>query len=259
LPHFNLWFPVAGFVVGVLVGLTGVGGGALMTPLLLLGFGLPPSLAVGTDLVYATCTKLIGTWQHWRQGTVNIALVRDLALGSIPASLVAVRSLAWLRGTYVELAELWLGRMIGAALLLVALLMLQRLFQQRVASWPLVQEAAGHPRAGVIAVGALGGFLVGLTSVGSGSVIMALLILIVSLSTPELVGSNIAHATLLVGIAAVGHFFLGEVDLMVVALLLVGSVPGVLLGSRLVLKVPQRALQLILAGLLMASSVPLLR
>lgn len=254
--YINWLLPLFGFLVGLLVGLTGMGGAVVMTPLLMLGLGLPPSTAVGTDLAYATLTKLAGAWQHWRQGTVDFRVVRDLALGSLPASLTAIGLLTWLRRRDAGLSDIWLERMIGLALILAAFLMLQ----QVLLGYARVSPAGTTPcpRVSVIAIGALGGFLVGLTSVGSGSLIIALLVLVAPLSTERLVGTDIAHATLLAGTAALAHFYLGHVDLALVGQLLVGSVPGVLLGSRLMLRVPRRALQVGLAGLLMTSAVRLL-
>ena len=126
--YINWLLPLYGFLVGLLVGLTGMGGGVVMTPLLMLGLGLPPTTAVGTDLAYAALTKLAGAWQHWRQRTVDFQVVRDLALGSLPASLAAVGLLTWLRRGHAGLADVWLERVIGLALILAALLTLQRVF-----------------------------------------------------------------------------------------------------------------------------------
>jgi uncharacterized membrane protein YfcA len=254
--YINWLLPLFGFLVGLLVGLTGMGGAVVMTPLLLLGLGLPPTMAVGTDLAYAALTKLAGAWQHWRQETVDFRVVRDLALGSLPASLAGIGLLTWLYQVGGGLADVWLERGIGLALILAALLMLQRVLRgdDRIS---LTGTPTGR-RGIVIAIGALGGFLVGLTSVGSGSLILALLVLIVPLSAERLVGTDVAHATLLVGTAALVHFHLGHVDLALVVQLLVGSVPGVMVGSRLMLQVPRRALQVGLAGLLITSAVRLL-
>ncbi len=255
--YINWPLPLFGFLVGLLVGLTGMGGGVVMTPLLMLSLGLPPTVAVGTDLTYAAVTKLAGAWQHWRQGTVDFRLTRDLALGSLPASLAAVELLTWLGQREAGLVDVWLERAIGVALILAALLMLQRVFMGHAPVSPA--ETPICRRAGVIAIGALGGFLVGLTSVGSGTLMIALLVLIVPLSAETLVGTDVAHATLLVGTAALAHFHLGHVDLALVGQLLVGSVPGVLLGSRLMLRMPRRALQAGLAMLMMTSAVLLLQ
>lgn len=253
----NWLLPVTGFVVGLLVGLTGMGGGVLMTPMLMLGFGLPPSAAVSTDLTYAAFTKMVGGWQHWRQGTVDLRLVRDLAIGSLPASILAVQVLVWLRGQNSELTEFWLGRLIGLTLLVAAALMLKKVLARPVPDAP-ERVMSGRSRAIVIAIGALGGFLAGMTSVGSGSVIMALLVLLIPISAEKLVGTDIVHGALLVGMAALAHYFVSEIDMALVAMLLVGSIPGVLLGSRLAVKAPRRALQLLLALVLAISAVLLL-
>jgi uncharacterized protein len=251
--------PVYGLVVGVLVGLTGMGGGVLMTPLLMLGLGMPATAAVGTDLAYSTLTKLAGAWQHWRQGTVEGRVVRALAIGSLPATLVAVALLFWLQGQNAGWLDLWLQRAIGVMLCVAAVLMLLRVLRGRGGHAAAQIASSTLPTARIVAIGALGGFLVGLTSIGSGSLIIALLVMTITLRPERLVGTDIAHAFLLVGVAAAGHlYFLGDVDLALAAKLLVGSVPGVLIGSRLTLWVPRRPLQIGLAGLLLSTAYRLL-
>jgi uncharacterized membrane protein YfcA len=251
---FDPALAVYGFVVGFLVGLTGMGGGILMTPLLMLGLGMPATAAVGTDLAYSLVTKLAGSWQHLRQKTVDMALVRALALGSIPASILAVAILAWLEHRDVAGLEQGLARTIGGALVVASLLLAWRALS---AAEPR-PHAVHHRRLAIAAVGALGGLLVGLTSVGSGSVIMALLVFFVPLEPRTLVGSDVVHATLLVAAAALGHALLGNVDVSLAAQLLVGSIPGVLVGSRLTVKTPRRWLQAALAALLVLSGLRLL-
>jgi len=253
--------PVYGLVVGLLVGLTGMGGGVLMTPLLMLGLGMPAAAAVGTDLAYSTVTKLAGTWQHWRQGTVDGRIVRALALGSVPATLAAVALLAWLqRAGTVEAVDEWLRRGIAVMLLVAAGLMLRRVLLGRSLQAAVTAGAAPHPTRRLVAIGVLGGFLVGLTSIGSGSLIIALLVMVVSLAPERLVGTDVAHACLLVGAAALAHaLVLHDVNVLLAAKLLVGSVPGVLLGSRLTLWVPRRPLQIGLATLLLSTAVTMFR
>ena len=251
---FDPSLAVYGFVVGVVVGLTGLGAGMLVTPLLMLGLGMPATAAVGTDLFYGFVTKLAGSWQHVRQRTVDMELVRVLATGSVPAAVVAVGIIAWLERRDVLDLERALGRTIGGALVVAAALIIWRSLSPE-GHRP---HAAGHSRAAVIAVGAVGGILVGLTSVGSGSVIMALLVFFVPVETRRLVGSDVVHAAILVGVAAAGHALLGNVDVGLAAQLLVGSVPGVILGSRLTVRTPRRVLQAALALLLMASGLRLL-
>jgi uncharacterized membrane protein YfcA len=251
---FDATLAAYGFVVGLLVGLTGMGGGVLMTPLLMLGLGLPATAAIGTDLAYSLATKLAGSWQHWRQRTVDMDLVRTLAIGSIPASIVAVAIVAWLEHRRIAGFEQGLARAIGGALIVAAALL----------GWRAIvgdlrpQHPVAHRRTAIIAVGAVGGMLVGLTSVGSGSVIMALLVFFVPMDARRLVGSDVVHAALLVGVAAAGHALLGNVDVVLAAQLLVGSIPGVLIGSRLTLHAPRRILQAALAALLIASGLRLL-
>lgn len=249
--------PIFGFVVGLLIGLTGMGGGVIMTPLLMLGLGLLATTAVGTDLFYGAFTKLVGTWQHRRQGTVDWSVVRGLALGSLPASLAAVGLLAWLRHHHTQAADNWIKHAIGLALVLAALLMLRRLFlpteQSRYAT------GVRRRRLGLAGIGLVGGFIVGLTSIGSGSLILALLVFVAPLAPERLVGTDVAHATLLVGTAAVAHLFARDVDIGLAVWLLLGSVPGVLIGSRLTMRVPRRPLQIGLAGILLSTAIPLLR
>ena len=251
--------PVYGLVVGLLVGLTGMGGGVLMTPLLVLGLGMPASAAVGTDLAYSTVTKLAGTWQHWRQGTVDPRVVRGLAIGSLPATVVAIGLLLWLRGGNEARVDEILERSIGVMLAVAAALMLRRVLLARDDHAAGAARETSHRAMKLAAIGAFGGFAVGLTSIGSGSLIIALLVMTVPLRAERLVGTDVAHAFLLVGVAAIGHLFLGDVDLALAAKLLVGSLPGVLIGSRLTLWVPRRPLQIGLAGLLLSTSVTLLR
>jgi uncharacterized membrane protein YfcA len=243
-----------GFVVGLLVGLTGMGGGVLMTPLLMLGLGMPATAAVGTDLAYSLFTKIAGSWQHLRQRTVDMALVRTLAMGSVPASIVAVGILAWLQHRQIRGLETTLARTIGGALVVAAALLAWRALS---GAMPQVHPVE-HRRIAIIAVGALGGLLVGLTSVGSGSVIMALLVFFVPLEPRTLVGSDVVHGAILVGVAAAGHALLGNVDAGLAAQLLVGSVPGVIIGSRLTLRTPRPLLQAALALLLILSGLRLL-
>ncbi|MBW3632180.1 MAG: sulfite exporter TauE/SafE family protein [Chloroflexi bacterium] len=253
--------PIYGLAVGMLVGLTGMGGGVLMTPLLVLGLGMPATAAVGTDLAYSSITKLAGTWQHWRQGTVDIRVVRAMAIGSVPATLVAVAMLFLLHSVDATAVEVVLERSIGVMLVVAAALMLQKLWRaRRGAVDPLPDHLESYPTGKLIGIGAFGGFLVGLTSIGSGSLIIALLVITISLTPEKLVGTDVAHAFLLVGAAAIAHFFvLQDVDVALAGKLLVGSIPGVLIGSRLTVWVPRRPLQVGLAVLLLTTAVTMLR
>jgi uncharacterized membrane protein YfcA len=253
--------PIYGLVVGMLVGLTGMGGGVLMTPLLVLGLGMPATAAVGTDLAYSSITKLAGTWQHWRQGTVDVRVVRALAIGSVPATLVAVATLFLLHSVDATAVDTLLERFIGVMLVVAAALMLQKLWRARRGAADAVPDhQVSYPTGKLIAIGAFGGFLVGLTSIGSGSLIIALLVITISLTPEKLVGTDVAHAFLLVGAAAIAHFIvLQDVDVALAGKLLVGSIPGVLIGSRLTVWVPRRPLQVGLAVLLLTTAVTMLR
>jgi len=229
-----------------------------MTPLLVLGLGMPATAAIGTDLAYSSVTKLAGTWQHWRQGTVDMHVVRGLAIGSVPATLAAVATLYVLHSVDATAVDALLERFIGVMLVVAAALMIHKLWRGT-ATLP-AQHLVTYPTGKLMAIGAFGGFLVGLTSIGSGSLIIALLVITVSLAPEKLVGTDVAHAFLLVGAAALAHLFvLNDVDVALAGKLLVGSIPGVLIGSRLTVWVPRRPLQAGLAVLLLTSAVSLLR
>ncbi len=253
--------PIYGLVVGTLVGLTGMGGGVLMTPLLVLGLGMPATAAIGTDLAYSALTKAAGTWQHWRQGTVDVRVVRALAIGSVPATLVAVGVLFQLHSVDSTAVNAFLEQFIGVMLVIAAVLMLRKVWMSVTGrSEPVGDHLVTYPTVKLIAIGAFGGFLVGMTSIGSGSLIIALLVMTISLAPEKLVGTDVAHAFLLVGAAAIAHFFvLQDVDVALAAKLLIGSIPGVLIGSRLAVWAPKRPLQVGLSVLLLTTAVTLLR
>jgi uncharacterized membrane protein YfcA len=259
--HHQLLLPISGLVVGILIGLTGIGGGVLMTPLLLL-LGLPPTAAVGTDLAYSALTKLAGTFQHGRQGTIEWKVVRTLAVASIPFTVVAVWILSILhKSGGAAVIEDRMKQLIGVMLIIAAVLMIRKVLGATTMSFDIdFSQMSNYPTARILAIGALGGFLVGLTSIGSGSLIIALLVMVISLTPAKLVGTDIAHAFLLVTAGAVAHqFFLHDVQLGVAGLLLIGSIPGVLIGSRLTTWVPRKPLQVGMAGLLVATAWGLLR
>ena len=238
----------SGFAVGTLVGMTGVGGGALMTPLLILVFGVAPATAVGTDLLFAALTKSGGVWVHARQGTVDWRVAAWLAAGSLPAaaSTLLVLSL-WVPGGLAGAAPL-IGFVLGVALLLTAAILLLR---RRLLALALNSRTAAGRRWPTVAVGALLGVLVSISSVGAGALgVAALLFLHPRLPIARLVGSDIAHAVPLALLAGLGHWWLGSVDWQLLGALLIGSLPGIALGSRLALRVPERLLSTALAGML---------
>ncbi|MDP2727894.1 MAG: sulfite exporter TauE/SafE family protein, partial [Dehalococcoidia bacterium] len=243
----------AGLLVGFLVGLTGMGGAALMTPVLILLFGVRPIVAVGTDLAYGAVTKIVGAWQHHRQGTVDVRLGLLLAAASVPASLVGVMLTRTITESNPAMVDFIIGRVLGVALVLVALSMIARLFLSgRRAMVRAVLDSlpvAGHGHRTslklvlTIAWGIVVGFLVGLTSVGSGSLIVPFLALVYPISASRVVGTDVFQASMLVSVAALAHLYSGSVDLPLAGNLLLGSIPGVLLGSRLASRAPDRILR----------------
>jgi uncharacterized protein len=225
-----------GLVVGTIVGLTGVGGAAIMTPLLVLVLKVNPLVAVGSDLLYSVPTKLFGAYLHNRQGTVNWQITIALLAGGIPAALVGVGLLYYLRTHFdIKLITLWTRHTIGVALFLAAAIMVARPLFNR----GRVEDAhefawVGSQRLRVAAIGAVVGLIVTITSIGSGSITLPLLTLALpGVGLAELVGSDIAYAAFLIPTAAAGRWTMGDVNLPLVGNLLLGSLPGVYIGSKL--------------------------
>ncbi|MFM1885510.1 MAG: putative rane transporter protein YjnA [Pseudomonadota bacterium] len=249
----NPEFPLAGLLVGIMVGATGVGGGAVMTPLLVLVLGVAPTTAVGTDLLYASITKLFGAGTHSLQGRVDWQVVRWLALGSLPT---AAATLAWLHqaGTGGPSPGL-LITMLGVVLMLtaVAIVALRWLSGPR-ARWRYVGLPGDSPWLPSLAIlgGSVLGFLVTFTSIGAGSlgVVMMLLLFPIRLPAARLVGTDLAHAIPLALVAGAGHIFLGNVDFALLGQLLVGSIPGVWIGAHFGGKLPETALRIAIATVL---------
>jgi uncharacterized membrane protein YfcA len=238
--------------------MTGVGGGSLMTPLLVLLFGFHPTTAVGTDLIYASVTKSVGTAVHGKHHTVDWRIVTALAAGSIPASIVTIAVMAYL-GVQGGQGGFMLNVLLGGTLLLTSITVF---FRPWILSW------SGHHihalervqlRRTTIVLGALLGVLVSITSVGAGALgTTALLILYPKLPVARIAGTDIAHAVPLTLIAGIGHWLLGSVDLTLMLSLLAGSVPGIILGSYLASRSSDAVLRPILAITLLVSSVKLL-
>ncbi|MCM3118874.1 sulfite exporter TauE/SafE family protein [Neobacillus sp. MER 74] len=248
---------VMGLLIGFLVGLTGVGGAALLTPILIL-LGISPSIAVGTDLVYNSITKLFGTFQHWRQKTINFKLVKYLAIGSIPSAICSVGILQ-LFETFFHNQEQVIKHTLGYVLILVALATLIKTFMENKVEWNYFQKKPMHEKRGLtICVGAILGFIVGLTSIGSGSLFALVMIYLYRLSPSKLVGTDIAHAFLLVSAAGMMHAGIGNVDYPLMFNLLMGSIPGVILGSTLSPKLPSKPLKTIMAIMILISGFKLI-
>ncbi|GAA3172035.1 hypothetical protein GCM10010531_26840 [Blastococcus jejuensis] len=269
----SLSLVLAGLLIGVVVGMTGMGGGALMTPVLVLFFGVPPLAAVSSDLVVSAVMKPVGGVVHLRRGTVDLRLVGLLCLGSVPSAFAGVlvsRSLGSSSGV-----QEWTKLALGAALLLAATGLIIRAYQNLVARGRRAADrAAGRPvrdpaaeinrplhlrPVATVLVGIVGGLIVGMTSVGSGSlIIIALLALYPALSAASLVGTDLVQAVPLVTSAALGHLLFGDFRLDLTAALLIGSLPGVYLGARLSSRAPGGLVRRALALVLLASGLKLL-
>ncbi|MEZ5627019.1 sulfite exporter TauE/SafE family protein [Denitromonas sp.] len=245
-------YTLAGFAVGAIVGLTGVGGGSLMTPLLVLMFGIHPSVAVGTDLLYAAITKAGGTLAHSLKGSVDWQITRRLATGSIPAALVTLWAVHRYAPGGMDGATHVITFALGVALVLTAVAIL---FRSRIQAFSTrVMGETPNPvrtRNLTIATGAILGVLVSISSVGAGALgVTALFFLYPALPALRIVGSDIAHAVPLTAVAGLGHWALGTVDWALLGSLLIGSLPGIWLGSHVSARVPDRVLRPILASTL---------
>jgi uncharacterized membrane protein YfcA len=250
---------VTGLLIGMLVGLTGMGGGSLMTPILILVFGFKPTLAVGTDILHGAVFKTFGAVRHRRLGTVHARITFWMFLGSAPMSLLGVELADWLEERYGNGVESASAKVIGGALVLGGLGFLAKTFVKRgvqPSNAPFL--LANRDRGVCLALGASGGFIVGLTSVGSGTFFALVMLLVFPLTAAKIVGTDIFHAAALLWIAGVSHLLHGNVDLGAMAWLLLGSIPGVLLASQLTVRLPDGALRIGLASVLTASGVRLL-
>src|SRR5215475_7914587 len=251
-------FTLTGFLIGSLVGLTGMGGGSLMTPILIIVFGFKPTYAVGTDIVHGAIFKSFGAVRHRRLGTVHARLTAWMFLGSGPLSLLGVAAATWLEH-HSSGAESIESYAIGVALViggigLVAKTFVKRGVQPDDAPFILTRR----DKLIAFALGATCGFVVGLTSVGSGTFFGLVMVLVFPLTLPKIVGTDIFHAAALLWVAGFGHLVAGNVDLRTMGWLLTGSIPGILLTSHFTLKVPDRALRLGLASVLMLSGIKLI-
>jgi uncharacterized membrane protein YfcA len=254
---FQPLYALAGFAVGVLVGMTGVGGGSLMTPLLILLFGINPAIAVGTDLLQAAATKTVGSLVHGFNGTIDWRVVRRLAAGSVPMTIVTLTALSHL-DINGPVSQQLIGSVLAFALFLTAAILLFR--KALVARYAVHIGALPESRIALltVAVGGVLGVLVSISSVGAGAIgVTALVLLYPKLPTVRIVGSDIAHAVPLTLVAGIGHWFLGSVDWQIFAALILGSVPGILIGSYAAVRVPETALRIVLAVTLVAVAMKL--
>ena len=245
---------LAGFGVGVVVGLTGMGGGALMTPMLVLFFNVPPLAAVSSDLAASAVMKPFGGFVHARRGTVNWSLVRWLCVGSVPAAFLGVLVMRAL-GDADQVQHIVQYALAGALLLAAVGLVLKAYTGRKKPQGDGVVRVRRLPTA---LLGAVGGLVVGMTSVGSGSLIIVILLMLYpARRANDLVGTDLVQAIPLVAAAALGHALFGDLKLDLAAAVLIGSVPGVLLGSRLSSRAPAGVVRVALVAVLLASAVKL--
>ena len=246
-----------GLGVGILVGLTGIGGGSLMTPLLILVGGYSPVVAIGTDLAYGAITKTVGGWRVWKQGLVDMRLSWWLASGSVPGSLVGVWTVDRLHDAYGDGFEPYLLGSLAVALLVVAAAVLVRaLFMpDLVARERDTAVIEGGTRWLTMTIGAVLGFILGLTSVGSGALIGLALIVVFRLTPKRVVGTDVFHAAVLLWTAGLAHWAGGNVDFGLMGTILVGSIPGVWIGTALLSRVPVDGLRPALGIVLLAAAL----
>jgi uncharacterized membrane protein YfcA len=250
----DLIFTLSGFLVGLIVGVTGVGGGSLMTPLLVLFFGVSPATAVGTDLLYASLTKTMGGWVHSRKGTVDWKVVGLLAMGSLPAAVVTILLLKYLALEEKTLRTL-VTSILSVALLLTASALLLKDWIKKMARRQDGTNYELHHRylpTATIITGIVVGSLVTISSIGAGVLgTVAILFLYPRMPASKVVGTDIVHAVPLTALAGIGHLALGTVDLVLLGSLLLGSLPGIYIGSHLSAKVPEKVLRPLLAVMLL--------
>jgi uncharacterized membrane protein YfcA len=245
-----------GLLVGASVGLTGLGGGVMLLPILIFGLDVPPIVAVGSDAAFNVLTKIGAGFLHWRHGNVNWRLVLALTLGSAPGAFVGVLLLARMRSAYGNGVNDFLRIFIGVLLVFVPILLLaEEPLQKYIFRW---KQSGRTSYLGVSVIGLFSGFLVGMTSVGSGSVILMSLLLFTVFPPTMLVGTDIVHAIVLTGLTSFLHLRLGTVDPRLVFPLLIGSVPGSLIGVRLCALIPNLWLRRTLCFILLATGARML-
>ena len=246
---------LVGFVVGILIGMSGVGGGVLLLPVLIFGLRVPPIVAVGSDALFNFFTKVPASLMHLRKGTVRRKVVIALATGSVPGSVAGVKLLMFIRHLYGDGVNNFIKTTVGVLLIIIpTLLLFQRRIEERIVNRPPSMKGF----AGMAMIGLIAGFLVGMTSVGSGSIIMMLLLLFYSFPPKVNVGTDIVHAVVLTGVTGFLHLRLGNVDPGLVVSLLIGSIPGGLLGSHFATRVPMLWLRRILCALLLITGARML-
>jgi uncharacterized membrane protein YfcA len=249
---------IAGLLIGILVGMTGMGGGSLMTPMLILFFKFDPAIAVGTDILHGAIFKSVGAARHRRLGTVRLRLGLWMLVGSAPMSLVGVWTVGYLTDRYGDGVDSVQGRILACALIVGGVGFLAKAIMHPSGPQRELGHLSNRDRIVAISIGAVGGFVVGLTSVGSGTLFGLAMLLAFPLSAKIIVGTDIFHAAALLWVAGLGHLVAGNVDVPAIAWLLVGSIPGVLIGSQISVNVPDRLLRFALSMALILSGIKLL-
>jgi uncharacterized membrane protein YfcA len=248
---------VFGLGIGVLVGMTGMGGGSLMTPLLILIFGIQPTTAIGTDIFYSAVTKTVGGWRHFRMKTVNMELVKWLSFGSVPAAVLGVAIVSVLQDHIgEEKLDGLVYAVLGGTLLMVGIITLTRALILR----NLVEErdrfdVERRHKVAAVLIGATTGFVIGVTSAGSGTVIAILLIAVYRLAPKKVVGTDVFHAAILLWAAGIAHWIGGNVDFVLAGNILLGSIPGVVIGAALSDRAPQGFIRTALGVVLIGSGI----
>lgn len=250
---------IFGFGIGLLVGMTGMGGGSLMTPLLILIFGYSPVTAIGTDIFYAAVTKTVGGFQHLRQGTVHRGLAFWMAVGSVPAAVLGVWVIELLKESYGDDLDKVVFGMLGAVLLVVGIATVLRsiLIPDVIRERYAMHLYTRHIVAAVL-TGATTGFVIGLSSAGSGTLIAIMLIAVFRLTPQRVVGTDVFHAAVLLWAAGIAHWVGGNVDFGLAGNILIGSIPGVTIGSRMAVRAHQGVLRTALGLVLIAASIALI-
>ncbi len=248
---------IFGFGIGAMVGMTGMGGGTLMTPLLIFFFGIKPVTAIGTDIFYAAVTKTVGGWRHLRMGTVNMSLALWLAAGSVPAAVTGVWAISVLQSKVgEERLDSIVYALLGGTLLMVGIITLARaLILSKLVEERDDFELKRRHKVAAVAIGATTGFVIGITSAGSGTVIAILLISVYRLTPRKVVGTDVFHAAILLWAAGIAHWVGGNVDFMLAGNILLGSIPGVIVGSNYAARAPVSFLRTALGVVLIASGI----
>ncbi|NJM74209.1 MAG: sulfite exporter TauE/SafE family protein [Scytonema sp. RU_4_4] len=259
-----LLLPLFSFLVGIIVGLTGIGGASLITPMLIFIFQIPPAVAVSSDIVAATLMKVVGSIKHWQQQTLDLHVVKSLAMGSVPGSLFGIWILHFIRQTGEHNLNDIMFYLLGVTILLVTVLALLQMLlltffpKLQLPELPKFNLETNFGRLQTMSIGAFLGCMVGLTSVSSGSLFALVLIAFFRLDVRKLVGTDISHAAILLLFTSVGHLTLGTVNWSLVLPIWLGSVPGVLLGAKICQIAPQKPLRFIIYSILMMVSLKLI-